>query len=754
MNRFKSIRRILLVSIFSLLLILFGNTQSIHASTSTRKDSDYQNALKTAPKGLSWDDNDFLKANFADNQAGVESVTNSDGKKTSIIKVTNDFYQVGGIWSNQKEDNYFDVSHDQTASMWLYFGQEKSVSPAPGDGMAFVLQNDERGSDAIATGIDKNSGKIVPANGQSLGVWGPDWTLKGNTSANVASTAIQNSWALEFDTFLDDITEPSLLGEGVTFDHNLKGQHIAYNYPADPNTYIKFGQMYSNFTMNHLGVKDNLNLVDGKWHHLTIHWTKPKPNSSIGQMSYYYNDKNNSINDAGEVITDPNKTISTKEIDVDLTKLGLFADHKPGDKYDLSKENTKLHWGFTGSTGKFYENNLIIFESIPSFVDAEATSTIHDDTSNSDIDSTYNQVDPNDELTYNYTLTYNGWTKTWDNINAHMPIPKNINFSSGSVYFPTSKDSYVIPSESFSNKKSIDYQLKKSLTSDNRTAIFSLKGKAAPLSPNGLEVPSVNASFIGDNLITDANTPAFKINKRLLNLSSTSPDPIKVKINESATVLGNLSYNNGQFLANDNMLVHEYLNGKYLDTTRLSFQNPASGFKLNIKSADLKMKNNFKFFVTDADGNISNTITREIDVGGSVSFGDISSNISFKTTHTLIKNQLIPRMNDWHINVNDNRDKGSGWTVLAKATELTDRKTNHILNGNIVYKDMDGKISNLTNNVPIASNIKDSDNSETKNIADSWNANNGILLFLSSQNTAGNYSGNISWTLSDSLTNS
>src|SRR5699024_3821774 len=88
----------------------------------------------------------------------------------------------------------------QTLSMWLYFGSVKDPRGIP-DGMAFVLQNDDRGANAIS----KLNGKVN--NGETLGVWGSDGNKDvTNTDAGyggvtpIQKQAIQNSVAIEFDT--------------------------------------------------------------------------------------------------------------------------------------------------------------------------------------------------------------------------------------------------------------------------------------------------------------------------------------------------------------------------------------------------------------------------------------------------------------------------------------------------------------------------------------------------------------------------
>ncbi|KAE9559176.1 lectin-like domain-containing protein, partial [Companilactobacillus bobalius] len=163
MNNFYR-KKLLIFGIFLCTLILSLNIFSI--SVSADGDSDYDHALATTPKGLNWDNNNFVIAKFPpkpanapatsptgkkysyDNNASIVQSTNPATKGTSVISLTNGTYQVGAVWSNFEKDNYFDLSHEQVASMWIYFGN--TGGEAPGDGMAFVLQNDKRKENAIA----------------------------------------------------------------------------------------------------------------------------------------------------------------------------------------------------------------------------------------------------------------------------------------------------------------------------------------------------------------------------------------------------------------------------------------------------------------------------------------------------------------------------------------------------------------------------------------------------------------------------
>jgi len=800
MNRCMASKRILSILLGLLLLIilsLFGGYQIVQSATApdnyptSQYNDDYIKALNKAPKGLHWKDDDFILADFSKaaqyrreyptlpsgyinqdslfrhqpnnytghtdmtNYAKIAHSTNPASLNTSIIQMTNDTYQTGAVWSNSQKDNYFDISHEQVASMWLYFGQTSNAggnnASKYGDGMAFVLQNDDTGENAIAL-----SATGIPVNGQSLGVWGADWNPANTNSQILADTAIQNSWALEFDTFPNISTNFSdITGEGVSFDSKESEQigrnHIAGNYPGQSSTYKDAGSGDIHyFEMSHYNIKQNLRLVDSEWHHVTIKWTPNEDDSNLGTLTYLYNDKNPVT---GVPIDNPIKSTFT----IDTNKFYATGNAK---KLSSTKRSTKLHWGFTASTGVLSENNLLIFESIPSFVDAEATSHIYDDSQGgNEIIKTEPStiVDPNSEIRYTYNLKYKGWTKKWNGIHALINVPNNVSFTSGTVTYPDSpNDKGPRPIKENFNSSKLDIPLPEGLNEDSRNAVIELKGKTSNNNNTSqtLNVPSAHASFDGDNLITDTDTVPFRIGGKLLALDSSSTNPITLDLNEDANIPGHVYYANNDYQPDyENMIVYTSLNGEeYAPTDKLVNSN--GDFVLNIPNKDLRDSNTVSFYVKDSQNNSSNTVERKINVGKALSFGKIQTDF-FQTINATNNSQIIPRKNKWSIPVIDNRKKGSPWTVEASNPGgLEIKNTGTKLKGHLIYKDPKNNIFPIKDaNVKIDQHIKDKDGETTTDIPGQWKPNNGILLAIDPHNTKGTYSGTINWTLYDTLSN-
>ncbi|WP_334352895.1 lectin-like domain-containing protein [Companilactobacillus sp. HBUAS56257] len=325
-RRYVKVLRIL--SIIFLLLTSMGTSQKVSAAPANSDGEihsnaqDLNNALNTAPKGLKWSDNNFVKANFDGNSATIVSPSskNPNSKDTSVIQMTNDHKQVGGIWSNLTSGNFFNINNDQTVSMWLYLGFYKDTDnitniagTRPGDGMAFVLHNDPNGVNSHSVGYDLKEKQWLPGNGETLGVWGTDWNFDETNVINIAKNAIQNSVAIEFDTYPDTSKSyGDINNEGASFDLNgVSGQHIAIGYPGNPEskynvgltkipTYLRHSvekpdgfkndskykdlptpDIKNFYSLNYLTSSSGLNLVDSKWHHLTIKWKKATKNEVL-----------------------------------------------------------------------------------------------------------------------------------------------------------------------------------------------------------------------------------------------------------------------------------------------------------------------------------------------------------------------------------------------------------------------------------------------------------------------------------------
>ncbi|WP_125764144.1 L-type lectin-domain containing protein [Companilactobacillus hulinensis] len=741
-----------------IIIIFFGalfveKKQEVFAATVLPVDSppadaeDLQHALDTAPRGMdilteSFIQGKFYKTNDKNKLSNLNASKvihrnqNDLNDRTGILRVTHGNNQLGSIWSNIDGNNYFDVTRHQTMSMWMYFGREKDpVNPnSVGDGMAFVLQNDPRGVDAIS------SFKGNPAYGETLGVWGADFNNSTQLpTSEIAKTAIQKSFAIEFDTYLNKKSYPfQLNGEGVSFDIDKNSKHIAMNYPDSPLTYEAWYTPASRdrkyyFKMMHKSAKESMKMTDANWHHITMKW---EPRYQSLYMSY--DDKN-----------------------LDGTRKPTF--YEWNQQIDIShfdlKNSNKLRWGFTGSTGGQMENSLIVFESIPSFVSGDAHAAIRNNTKNKLITDEDFHVDADDDLSFIYNLNYQEGSKDWENILADINLPEEVEFTSGTIIYEDDTDDPEIISLSEVNGNNVQHILNKHLSDKSKHAIIELHARVKPVA-NATMVPSSHARFESDNLIADTDTPKFYIDTEVLRMTMNPDGTLEYssmsQLEDQIHVQVEVHYMGGQTIYPKNITLYSEIVGANQQSAK-TLQGPpgdTAPFDLYIDKKNLKVgQNTIKVYAKNFRTKWTKTHTIIINIGGALEFGNIQQDVFFKPIHVDQPEQgrLIPRQNGWQVEVVDGRPSGVGWTLQAQADDMIDKAKNQKLNGNMIHRDEDGNIKPLGELTNIYSNVKHCEEVETIDVAGKWSEDSGILLQLNDQCLAGNYNGLIHWNLVDSV---
>ena len=332
--------------LFGLLVVgTLGAWQTV-MSARARAATDPTAVMQTAPQGLEISGKGYfdVPATIGTNNianaakilpnSGRSSLAPMDGVQLSAY---GNHDTGGAVWSHNKS---FDMYQNQRASMWIYVSGV--LGQQVGDGMAFVLQNDG----------DANEGnQAFSGIGESLGVWGVD--PKSDTNNAIASTAIKNSWALEFDTRLnqtapgtgwnisnstpDDFDNGQGYGysgtDGATPTEDITSQHLASGYPGLSSTYTSTGQnaFFSNdilnlfhtgyyYTQKHIGLirsADGDDIIsDAAWHHVVIDYKAPTDGGTTGQMTYTYNDEDPATGGA-------TKSSESVTEDIDLGNLGV-----------------------------------------------------------------------------------------------------------------------------------------------------------------------------------------------------------------------------------------------------------------------------------------------------------------------------------------------------------------------------------------------------------------------------------------------
>lgn len=750
--------------LFISLLVLFGfvciDYQSVYADIAYDQPTVF-------PKGLAFT-NYFVKGTTPSNNA-VTDRPNINGDAIQITAPTAG--QNGYIWSNKDSMNYFNLNEKQTLSMWLFLGDDAT----PGDGLAFVLQN--YGLNAYAK---TNSG--YQANGQTMGVWGADDDYKSSSSTSeVAGKALQNSWALEFDTFKNNLSSGASMFNSGSIDKTFNGNssfdsllnvndyysHIAYNYPAEATTYEQHSDWSATngtglfsprvqtywYTMNHLGLKttpenssNGLKLSNGMWHHLTFSYLPPESGSSIGHLSYIFDDK---VVAADKSVTDTKQPVSDANIPIDTSEFYKNSTQQ------FTENDGKVLWGFTGSTGSNNARNMVEFESIPSLVEGSADANIYDDSqAGKELSSSDDTVYNGDQMRFVYNIKRDSGELDWSDINATINLPNNINYTGGKIVYNDNSSEDISASDLTSGTftKTLKDLLK---TGDPNSATITLNGVANSSTPEtDNNVASTTANFNGSSLIKDVDLQGFTIKATTMKLT---PDNTALDIGSKSSIDANatVSYLDTSIpLDNSKITAHYKINDNSEQTQSLSSGSDGK-LAINIARTDLNDGNNtVTVYVTDTDGNRSSPVTYTINKPTKAPLLiDADSIMSFKTINTSGYKQIVKRNGNWKVNVIDNGDP-SNWKLTATAVQDPNSAK---LDGDLMYVDGNGISKSILN----GSVIQIADKSDfpanfisdgtTYQIANTWNDNDGILLQTNSDIKAGTYMYDVSWNLTDSI---
>lgn len=651
--------------------------------------------------------------------------------------------KLGVIWSKRDQtetynQNFIDINKKQTMSMWMFFGGAHSYGGADtGDGMAFVLQNSTKADNAFTT---------IPSTGfvgESLGVWGSESKIT-DASSTVANRAIDNSWALEFDTF------PNAQNDvGNNFDHQeglgYVNNHIGSNYPGEPATYLTDKDGKVGMILNHMNLITSVKgatyptnfLTDDRWHHVTMTWTPASSGSTIANMNLKYDDKK------------IDGTVTTPSIDqnssIDLTKFNLNG-------------GNKLYWGFTGSTGGSTENNLIIFESIPAIVEADAGSTMYDESSQRYIEDATTE-DPNRNVVYdgdkvdiNYNLKYLSGSQDWKSIVADMKLPEKIDYSDAEITYTDASGKTITETISELNgmtNNEVTHALAQSLSlSKYVSAKITFKGTVN----NGSDTTDSNvaaehASFDGTNLQKDTMTQAFIVKHTAkLNLAVYGKDTLTAVLGNDVNLQAQASYSDGTTIDPSDYEVHTVVNNSSetsisdMDANPLTFKVPADQIQKGTNTVTMYLVNK----KTHIASNTINFTINANDVGLQL---QVANESHFKTVQAYPSEKIIGRANDWLVKVIDNRAAGSKWDLTAQATEMSDN-----FKGNLIFIDKKGDSAQTMTNklIDIEDGVKSND--VNTDVSSNWSSDTGVLLKQTGLVDAGTYDATVTWTITDSTT--
>jgi len=760
----KDYTRFTLIIVMILFLILPLTTQSVSAAT-----EDYAAVVKNAPEGLDiskYFDVGKFKLNssqdtnypFTVNSSSIyQDATNSKSGKILNLAKGSSPGKVGAAWSNNDQsDNYIDITKKQTVSVWLYFGSGDDSATTNGEGISLVLQNDERGTSSMGAAY------------QGLGVLGYDnsrlnaksalgiTTLNSptiNTPEQAAKTAVQNSIALNFHGQSNNLNsgsepaEPLLVGGtpqssifGVKSWQNL---YTLNSYDTDksnvsaPKNYPEYDNLMRNDTLG------NSKLILGN------------TGSSYGiiSMTYpslpltYYDMELSSIRGDGKL--DP------------LTAArGLWTNINPGNNghalstFQVGAKRAYLinatdnhkqpiywhHLTFTWNPAKGNEPATMEYEYNDKFLDG---------TMNSGQSSDYQEVTetiPVDPSVFNNPIDNKVyWGLTGANSNDDGVFSKLAVFES-------------IPALATASVKTTltDSTLGKTITDDSTTNDLSKTGSTISDTDNNV--------YNGDDLSFDYNLSWDADSRQAWKDIVGNIDlPTDVTYKSAIVTYHGPNGDSSPITITD-------ANGLTKSTLEYKLQDlgNASGATTNkYTSADIVLNgqaNNeattpitvdpqvAKFTGSNA---IETTSTPKFVINGKVVpktelSMNVSPNLTFQSVNYKSTTQYLKRTTDFDLSVTSLKEP---WTLSVSSNGLSNGTDD--FNGNIVYKRSATETPIVLSDTiqPVESETESHNTTTTDNIADDWTSDTGLLLEpdADDMNSAGQYVGKLSWTVTSSL---
>lgn len=677
----------IIVMLFFALTMFFMHTTRIQAAD---QFPSYSDVLKAAPNGIKIGNlfeypTTYTGTPDTNNSVQILKADKTSSNPVDVIQMTDgNKDEVGSIWGrmtnpddSSESYNYFDLTKEQTITGWIYVGPTFNVS---GDGVALVLQNDSRGSDAIGRYYKKaglisflDPEKNYPAYGESLGVYGGMVAPKSLTdTSTIASYAIQNSFALEFDAFNNSSSNAGLKNGTQQYNDNstndlfdglydskntleAKGQHVAWTYPGDPDSYaLKMATINNFYGLHHHNVifnatiggydSDTNNTGKDAWHHFTFTYKPDKDDSNYGYISYVYNDRET------DGTVKPYSTWDKRPRDIDdPIKIDLR-------KFNLSDGQTKIRWGFTGSTGSPGSTpgyNDVILEKIPAVANVIDTSSLYDVTQKRAIkdldrrsenptasDSDYT-VGDGDKLAFNYNLKYDSGAVGTGDITAKMQLPQHVTYQNDSnnhigeiTYSDDPNNVTYISASQLTTTKNADGDDVQTLNLDlgalsKKSTELNIKIYGTASAPVSNTVTSTtvdpeHTAYKSDYYNADVMSYGFKITNQKLQITADKDSETQtIKKTDDLKLKGTASYLfNSKFSGDDLSAYGEVFdsNGK---TTNMksSWSVPVTkdattgDYSLDIPKETLDPGSyKIKVYLTDSQGLVSNTVTYNITV--------------------------------------------------------------------------------------------------------------------------------------------
>lgn len=687
-----------------------------------------------------------LDSLFADPPYGSDSQLPVNG--VTVI-TPNKGDQAGSIWS--KPGNKIDLTRDFEATMLVNLGDsfKSDGSLNPGDGMAFVMHNDLRGTDTILNDVSKFSG-------QSLGVWG---SVDPNKNKSPWKSAIQNSLAIEFDTHPNG-----------DYDSGVAGTpHIAWNYPARSSAYTISGWPSKKLKLNHNNLEtfsylSNEEPTKGSapWREFKVSW-----NASTKILTYTFNGKSKSI-----PISDPKS---------------VFAP-------DLNTWDNKVYWGFTGKTGGNYELNQVAFVGTTNVPKTSQSYEIYHkkaDGSQGAVVTQTNPAKPNEPLigivtannsadskipwtdlalrynegsadsrgiryTVNDGITINNQNISQNNVSTGLFKTPSLDIEGDPNKTPVRN---AVDTDIFNNKDTNGYGLGVNtgdLVPGGQTVVKMQLTAMDPTETNGkinngqkamARLDGGTVGQVSTFMTYVTSIPTMTLNGQFLD--TTAKNPAIVEKNKAFNLTGNWeqSSKTGKIDADAKGTLHYSIDDGAEQTVALDSTGGAMSAPIPTAGLTMNQPHKITAYMTNAGYNEkSNIKTAYFQIkGGELKFAKVNPTVAFNSVQVGKTVTAQRATTDWAPTVADSRGRDSQWTLSASTTGLTRTTDGKKLAGRMMYVDGQKQTPLTSTPIVITSKTTTTDNEELTAV--NWAADQGILLNVNADAYVGDYTGTVDWTL-------
>ncbi|MFC6259405.1 lectin-like domain-containing protein [Levilactobacillus fujinensis] len=725
-----------------MMLVCWGVVTCGERRVRAAEDAGLNAALKSAPNGIPLTDLYKLDqvANATTGQLNGPRVDQSVAQLTSSAGTGT---QISALWSKANENggaitNQVNLTRNALWGFWLYFGDKGA---ATSEGMAFVLQNAER--------------RMVPIPktdaGQTIGVWGGAPSDGRNVNpASVARQGISSSWALEFDTHVNN-DEGHELNNFLDYKAS-KGPHIASGYPGDSSSYKivnKSGQGHPTLHHNQLQYLKS-NPADGRWRHVTLNWE-----AKTRQMTYAFNDRDPETNLAIRPEATDNMTVETSF---------LVPPKKTGAVQEAAQRATSATWGIT-SASTTSDNQMVVVDQDPRWPKMRTTSLVEllgqneQKVNDGDV---LKGLSAQDRIRFTSKIDFANEGILVGGVGNNGPFTANIGLPRPAIVkgitVQNGENTILETTDDTAEGILGDRFIRVLERKVSRRILTAMTEATFPATNQSVEVKTPPSLFYGSTYFISVPTTSFRIEK-LLDLKLTSLDDLPLTTSKDVTLKG-LLRNGSQpidLIDRDNSRVALTLNGQNQGKNVLGFKWLTKGevgnFQMTVPKRLLQVgKNEVTVKVTDQQGHVSNDLKIPINLRtGELSFTDVPSDGAFMPQRLTGKTQTISRQPGpgWKLGVRDTRGVGRRWQLQINMAEQFHDSSGRRLQGKLIYviKNVSYVIGDHPTTVLRRETTKE--NEVTEISKDEWTEKSGLLLVVDKDAVASDYQGKIHWQLTD-----